>query len=207
MAHPATSINPEVARGVRAIILFIEVSLHELFQRRTQRIIIHEGPATEPSSKVKDIAPPDSSSAVVDLTTSVIPQSITFVSDPRPGRCKHCLRMTKEGRVGIPVKMRDDKFHHTIIVDIEERACNYSCAYSFLRDKSHLSIYSGRIYILKKIFELSYPGKELKAAPDPSLHKDHEGEMDDERFDSGARSYIPVPFLKYRLCSIVYEGS
>ncbi len=191
--------------GVRANILFIEVSLFKLFQERTRDIILYPGPATDPSTKVKTIVPPDSQSAVVDLAILPIPQSITFTSDPPPGFCWSCRRETGAGRTGIPVKMRDDKFHHMIIIDIEGTACHYSCVYFFLRIRSHYDIYSGRIPILKKIFELSFPGQELKASPDPILLKQYGGEMDDERFDSGSQYFVPVPYLTYRVCSLVYE--
>jgi hypothetical protein len=115
--------------------------------------------------------------------------------------------MTKdEKRVGIPLRMRDDKFHHMMIVDTEGIACSYSCACSFLADRSCNDIFSGRLTILRKIFELISEGKEkLRSAPDISLLEENGGELTDEMFDSGSRGFTPNPCIHYRVCRTVFE--
>jgi len=191
---------------VRANILFSEVaSIYELFRKRKKYIIIPKGPATDPTTKVKTLTT-DPTTVVVDLTPSASSQTVTYISDPEPGRCWHCKRWTKEGRVGIPIKMRDDKFHHEIIVDIEGVACNYSCAYAFLNDRSYRDIYSGRISILRKIYELLYPGQDLKMAPDFSLLKENGGPLTDEAFDSGAKGYCRNPAIRNHYASVIFEA-
>lgn len=195
--------------AVRCNILFSEVgSLYELFKNRKRQITLYKGPAADATSKVRTLIPSDPNMCVVDLGNQ-ISKSVTFVTEPEPGRCWYCKRITKdETRVGIPVRMRDDKLHCMMIVDIEGRACHYSCAYSYLRDRDHLDIYSGRLIILRKIFELIFEGKEkLNPAPDFSLLKENGGDLTDEMFDSGTRGFTANPCLKYRVCSAVFESS
>ncbi len=193
--------------AVRSKILFAEVaSIYDLFKNRKTKITLYKGPATDPSTKVKTLIPHDPSMCVVDLTSSAT-RSVTFVEEPGPGRCLYCKRWTKDcSRVGIPIRMRDDRLHGMMIIDIEGRACNYSCAYSYLKDRSYNDIYSGRLTILCKIYELLFGGLEkLKPAPDFSLLKENGGDLSDEAFDSGTRGFTQNPCLKYRVCSAVFE--
>jgi hypothetical protein len=197
---------------VRSNILFAEVgSVYELFRSRQRKITIYKGPATDATTKVKTLIAPESDLCMVDLAPRLlsVSKSVTFISEPIPGRCWYCKRWTKDGiRVGVPIKMKDDKFHHMMIVDIEGCACNYSCAYSYLKRECKNDIFTGRLTILYKIFELIFQGKEkLVHAPDFSLLQENGGNLTDEEFDSGARGFTANPFLKYRYCCQVFEAT
>lgn len=187
--------------GVRAVIHFEDVpSIHALFQTRSKTIILYKGPATEKTTKVKTLAG-NPSAALVDLKPPQNHQEgVLFTSEIEKGKCVHCGRITKEGRVGVPIRMRDDKFHHILIVDVELCACNYACCHAFLKKNSRDDVYAGRLIILRKIYELLFPGEPFKCAPDFRLLES----LSEEEFDSGARVFEPNPCLKYRVCSEVF---
>lgn len=212
---------------LRSRILFFGVSsLFESFQNRErQRIVIPKIPMAPPTTKLRVVKLPKASlaaakdakvvlegeAALVDIgnhkkVANSGAYGLVYTSEPSNGECCHCLRQVKpEFKVGIPIRFRDDRFHHVIIVDIEDRACHLRCALAFLKSHARENMcYEGRITVLLQINEICNPGQPLLPAPGRRLHISRGGGLDDEAFDHGTKRIIPNPALKYQLCSLTY---
>lgn len=156
----------------------------------------------------------DTSTAVLvdigDHSKKVSPASYAavFLSDPTDGPCWHCRREVGDKRMGIPLRIRDDRFHHNLIVDCEGRACNASCALAFVQDHAaEHTCYEGRVMALKQINELCNPGTKLVAAPSWRLLNLYGGPFTSEQFDACAQTFAPMPYLQYRQASVSYAPS
>lgn len=211
--------------ALRSLLLVMGVSsMHESFQSRGAALTIPRTHAAAPSTKVR-IAPlpkkaleaaTDAGTAlVVDLGVAgtgkknAATYGAVFASEPTDGPCWHCKREVLPGhKVGIPLRIRDDRFHHVLIVDIEGRACNSSCAFAFVRDHvAEHSCYEGRETAMQQINEICSPGTTLRAAPNWRLLKINGGPLSDEEFNSGVCQFRPTPNLQLRLCSLTFGPS
>lgn len=132
-----------------------------------------------------------------------------FTSEPDDGPCWHCRRNVKpDCKVGIVVRIRDDRFHHLLIVDIEGTACNLKCAFKFVKDRaSEHTCYVGRETAMKQINEICSPGVPLVAAPAWRLLSSNGGPFSDEQFDGETQYFAPTPNLQFRLCSLKFGAS
>lgn len=222
--HPLTSSGP-----LRSIILLRGIpSIFDAFRERTATLTIPHTLACARTTKVRSLPalPKDCQTATaaaqaVDAAQTMVLVDIgdrkkapvnygaVFTSEPDDGPCWHCRREVKAHRkVGIPLRIRDDRFHHLLIVDIEGRACHAGCAYKFLKDRvSEHSCYEGRITVIRQVNEICFPGTKLIAAPDWRLHITNGGPFTDEQFDSEMRTFAPTPSLQFRLCSLTFGPS
>jgi hypothetical protein len=211
-----------VQDSVRSIVILRDIqSLFQCFNKRERNLIIPLSISVLTSQRT--IIARRNGQAIMDLSDKIEKQKpskecesggpsrqpdLKISSRPDEGPCWHCNRIPpKEKAVGIPIRMYDDHIHNLIIADIEGNACNYSCAYSFLDEHESKSVFGGRIIILKKIFEIAYPGQVLIPAPHIRRLKRYGGELTDDEFDNGARFFHDLPSLCYRLCSVAYESS
>lgn len=219
---------PTVTSGpLRSLILMMGVpSIFESFKNRGQKITIPRTLAADPSTKVKtlpiskavkqDIAKAVAIDAVESTALVVVdlgPRKKTpascgavFTSEPDNGPCWYCRREVKpESKVGIVLRVRDDRFHHFLIIDIEGRACNTSCALKFVKDHSGEHIcYEGREIAMHQINEICAPGTRLVPAPDWRLLKTNGGPLSDEDFDKEVRKFIPTSNLQFRFCELSF---
>jgi hypothetical protein len=219
--------------GLRSLILFHGVpSIFEAFRDRPATIEVPRTLAADRTTKVKTIPIPKKTAAaaaegaaineaetavggvavLVDLGEAKKPASsygAVFTSEPDNGPCWYCRRDVKpETKVGIPLRIRDDRFHHLLIVDTEGRACNTSCAFKFVKEHaSEHSCYEGRETAMQQINEICAPGTKLIAAPNWRLHKMNGGPMTDEEFDREVRTFVPTSNLQFRMCSLTFGPS
>lgn len=202
-------------------------SIFVAFRDRTSTISIPRTAAVAPAAKMRTIPLPktaqaaSATAAIIDAADAVIvdlgnPKKVTpaaygavFTSEPDDGPCWHCRRNVKpERKVGIPLRIRDDRFHHLLIVDIEGRACHAGCAYKFIKDHvAEHACYEGRMTAMQQINEICAPGTKLVAAPDWRLHQMNGGPFSDEQFDKEMRTFAPTPSLQFRLCSLTFGPS
>lgn len=222
--------------SLRSLILMFGVpSIFEVFKNKTITIDIPRTQAAAPTTKVKSVVPQLPKSVqeaaaagraidaaqqgpgggekiLVDMgerKKNPASYGAVFTSEPDDGDCWHCRRKVKpDKKVGIVLRVRDDRFHHLLIIDIEGTACNSRCALKFIRDHigEHIC-YQGRETAMHQINEICAPGTQLVAARDWRLLKINKGPMDDEEFDGETREYLPTPNLQYRLCSLTFGPS
>lgn len=224
--------TPSITSGdLRSLILMRGISsIFESFKERATPFTVPHTRAAEKSTKVRSLTLPkgvvqsavdgkkagDSEAVVVDLgKLEKNPGSYgaVFTSEPDDGPCWHCRREvgreSNRGRkVGIVLRVRDDRFHHLLIVDVEGRACNTSCELKFIRDHVGENIcYEGRETALLQINEICSPGTPLVAAPDWRMLKMNGGPFTDEQFDREVRTFVPTPNLQFRLCELMFGPS
>lgn len=221
-----TLAPPLISGGLRSLIHMLGVhSIFEAFKNKTTTVEIPRTLAAAPTTKVRNIPLPkkvrlaaDKAAAVDEAESRQLvvvdlgekkknPESYgaVFTSEPDDGPCLHCRRQVGPDKVGIPLRIRDDRFHHLLIVDFEGRACHLGCALRFIRDHvAEHSCYEGRETALKQINEICHPGTEIIAAPPWRLHKINGGPYTDEEFDKEKRTFVPTPNLQFRLCSLTF---
>lgn len=213
--------------AVRSMFLMIGIpSIHEAFRDRSSTITIPFTMAAAPTTKVRSVplskaivghaqaaAAADAQQVIVDLGEAKKGNGTTygavFTSEPDDGECWHCRRQVKpERKVGIPLRIRDDRFHHLLIVDIEGTACHAGCAYKFIEDRiaEHVC-YEGRATAMRQINEICNPGTTLVAAPDWRLLHTRKGPLSDEQFDKEMRTFAPTPCLQFRLATLTFGPS
>lgn len=220
--------NPpsEVSSGhVRSLLTFFGISsIHDAFIKRTSDITI---PHTKvaPLKQIVRVSLPQShedqkviNAAIINLNdptlspelrASSVTAKVTFSNDPGDGLCWYCHRPTiQDKRVGIPLRCRDDRLHHILIVDTEGIACTRRCAFAFLVERMGEKLcYDGRLLILRQIHEILEPGNVLKPAPNFRMLKMYGGPLTDEEFDEGTSTYVPIPTIQYRACGVTFSSS
>lgn len=205
-------------------------SIYEAFRDKKTVILIPKTPAANPSSKVRSVPLPKSAqsaaaaAAAVDAVESGVAASdhavivdlgdikktpasygAVFTSEADDGVCWHCRQQVGPDKVGIPLRIRDDRFHHLLIVDIEGRACDASCALAFIQDHvGEHSCYEGREVAMHQINEICNPGTTLLPARNWRLLKCNGGPMTPEEFKIHSRRLVPTPNLQFRLCSLTF---
>lgn len=219
---------PLTSGALQSLIQMVGISsIFEAFRDRVSTLTIPHTIAATKTTKVRSVPLPKPvreaalAAALVDAaTTGVVvdlgeqkktPSSYgaVFTTVPDNGPCWHCRREVKpEFKVGIPLRIRDDRFHHLLIVDIEGRACNFKCAFKFAKDHiSEHSCFEGRITAMQQINEICNPGTKLIAAPDWRLLKINGGSLTDEEFDGEVKAFVPTSNLQFRLCNLTFSSS
>lgn len=214
------------AGSLRSQILFHHIpSLFATFRDRKNVLVIPFTLAAARTTKVRDLPMPKGvTEAAAAALTAVSQQRVVvdlgavkkgattygavYTSEPDSGSCWHCRRPVGIHKVGIPLRVRDDRFHHLLIVDFEGRACHDGCAYKFILDHVAESVcYEGRATVMRQINEIRAPGTKLIPAPCWRLLQIHGGPLTDDQFDSAMQTFAPTPQLQYRLCSLSYGPS
>jgi hypothetical protein len=112
------------------------------------------------------------------------------------GRCKWCRREFTQQAIGVPIK--SVRMEGKIVVYYSGVACKYGCAYSLWKQQYGMKMlrrdsqFLAGEMILKYLYSLQYPGREIKEAADPELLKSNGGSLDDDEYDNSNYTYIPT---------------
>jgi len=110
------------------------------------------------------------------------------------GKCRWCKRNFTHQAIGVPIK--SVKIDNKIIVYYTNIACRFGCAFALWKSmynkmmlRRDSQFINGEI-ILKYIFSLQCPERELHEAPDPDLLKVNGGSLDDSEYDNDNYIYL-----------------
>ena len=112
--------------------------------------------------------------------------------------CMWCRQSSVCHYVGIPIKMEWDPKTKRSIFYVEHNYCSFDCCFAHLKINSLRLMYQDCIYMdsesmLRILFHLINPGKELKAAPDWTLLQNNGGPLSVEQFNSDKVVYQHLP--------------
>jgi hypothetical protein len=131
---------------------------------------------------------------------------------PEGGNCAWCRRNFKQSIMMCPIKFSKHsdvasttKEHEVYLFHGITIQCGYRCALAYIRANNRDPKFKDSEQLLRFMFSLAHPGKELNPAPNYLLLELNGGALSDADFDNPKYVYIETPNLVLLPAKVVYH--